>query len=62
MCRNLEEPDKMLKRLQDVVNNTEGVILVLTDADIATLLELKAKGLDDDINTFLEEKLKPILM
>jgi hypothetical protein len=52
----------MLKRLQDVVNNTEGVILVLTDADIATLLELKAKGLDDDINTFLEEKLKPILM
>jgi hypothetical protein len=62
VCRDLQEPDKMLKRLQDVVNNTEGVIIVLTDTDMMRLVELKKGNFNDEINTFLDEKLKPILM
>jgi len=52
----------MLKRLQDVVNNTEGVIIVLEDSDISHLLSLKAEAMDQDIDDYLEGKLRPILM
>jgi hypothetical protein len=62
VCRDLEKPELMLRRLQDVVNNTEGAIIVLTDIDIARLLELKKGGFNDEISALLEEKLKLILM
>jgi len=42
VCRQVHDPGRMLKRLQDVVNNTEGVIIVLEDSDISHLLSLKA--------------------
>jgi len=62
VCREIKDPDKLLKRLQDVVNNSEGVIIVLEDSDISHLLTLKAENKSDEIHDHLEAKLKPILM
>jgi hypothetical protein len=62
VCRQIDNPDLLLKRLQDVVNNTEGVIIVLDDSDISNLLIAKAEGNDGKIDEYLEAKLKPILM
>lgn len=62
VCRKIEDAGKLLKRLKDVVNNTEGVIIVLEDADIMSLVQLKREGRSPEISDFLEQKLKPILM
>jgi hypothetical protein len=62
VCREIEKADLLLKRLKDVVNNTEGVIIVLDDSDVLHLLKLKATQQNQEIDAYLESKLKPILM
>lgn len=62
VCRKIEKSELLLKRLQDVVNNTDGLIIVLDDSDISQLLRLKAMNEDGGIDAYLEAKLKPILM
>ena len=44
VCREIKDPDRLLKRLRDVVNNTDGVIVVLDDSDISELCRLKSVG------------------
>ena len=41
-----------------MVNNTEGVIIVLQDVDIVALLHLKRDGKIREMRDYLEEKLK----
>lgn len=62
VCRKIDDESKLLKRLQDVVNNTEGVIICLQDSDVINLIDLKRSGKTTEISAYLEEKLKPILM
>ena len=62
VCRKIDKRELLLKRLQDVVNDTDGAIIVLDDADIATLTHLKRAAEDEKINEYLEACLKPILM
>jgi hypothetical protein len=62
VCRKVRDPELLLKRLQDVVNNTEGAIMVLEDSDILQLLALKAADRSQEIDDYLEAKLRPILM
>jgi hypothetical protein len=62
VCRKIDDEAKLLKRLQDVVNNTEGVIICLQDSDVTILIDLKRSGKVKEISAYLEEKLKPILM
>ena len=45
-----------------MVNNTEGIIIVLQDVDIVALLHLKRDGKIREMRDYLEEKLKPIVM
>ena len=58
----MEDQEKMLKRLQDVANNTDGAIIVLDDSDVALLSSLRAQGQMKELNDHLEEKLKRVLM
>jgi hypothetical protein len=62
VCRKVHDPQTLLKRLRDVVNNTEGAIIVLEDADIAALHKHKRLGQKSELNDYLEGKLRPILM
>jgi hypothetical protein len=62
VCRQIKNQTLLLKRLQDVVNNIEGVIIVLDDNDIRQLLLYKSEGDEAKVNDFLDKKLKPILM
>jgi hypothetical protein len=62
VCRSIKDKALMLRRLQGVVNNTDGLIMVLDDDDIKALLTLKVAGQDREISDYLEDKVKPILM
>lgn len=62
VCRQISDADKMLKRLKDIVNHTDGRILILEDSDITELLNLKSLGLLEEIDNYLDAKLKSILM
>jgi hypothetical protein len=62
VCRNIDNPDLMLKRLRDIVLSSDGVVIVLDDADISHLLDLRAEENILGINEYLESKLIPLLM
>jgi hypothetical protein len=62
VCRRIDDQQKMLRKLQDVVNNTEGAVIILEDSDVMTLLRLKRQGKNREIGDYLEERLKVILM
>jgi hypothetical protein len=62
VCRKIEDQQKLLKRLQDVVNNTEGIIIVLDDSDITVMLQLKRENKESELGEYMDQKLKPILM
>lgn len=62
VCRKIDDEPKLLKRLQDVVNNTEGVIICLQDTDVTTLFNMKRSGKLKELSGYLDEKLKSILM
>ena len=62
ICRSVDKPELMIKRCKDVVNNSDGVIIVLEDNDIKEMLSLrKIKG-DDGVSDYMREKLRQILM
>ena len=61
ICRKVTDPEKMLKRLRDIVQHTEGLVIVLDDSDITDLLEIKTSGIANEIDDYLDAKLKPIL-
>jgi hypothetical protein len=62
VCRKIDDEARLLKRLPDVVNNTEGVIICLQDKDVMTLFDLKRRGKLKELSGYLDEKLNPILM
>ena len=62
VCRTVKDPHLMLKRLQDVVNNTEGVIIVLDDSDVCELVQMKEDGKNNEIGEYLDQKVRPIMM
>jgi hypothetical protein len=62
VCRSVADPKRLLKRLQDIAKQTEGVVIVLDDSDICRLIELKENNDNKTIGEFLDGKLEPILM
>lgn len=62
VCRQISDEPKLLKRPQDVVNNTEGVIICLQDSDVTKLFDLKRSGKTQELNDYLHEKLKAVLI
>ena len=62
VCRTVEDKAKVVSRCRDVMNATEGVVLVLTDEDLCHLIELKAKKQNNAITDYLRRMLRDVLM
>lgn len=63
-CRDVADPEKLLKRRRDfVADKTEPeFIIVLTDADIKSLWNLRSLDNDEGFNQYLREKLKELIL
>lgn len=61
VCRSLDNPELMLKKCRDVVHNTEGIIIVLTDDDVRALLHLKNTEGPKGVSSYMQNKLDAIL-
>ena len=63
-CRKVRNQQLLLKRLQDVVNNSTelSAVIVLEDEDVKRLIKLRSEGKSREIDEYLEEKLRPILL
>jgi hypothetical protein len=62
VCRKIDDHAQLLKRLKDVVNDTDGRIIVLDDSDVMGLLELKRSGHHREISDLLTDKLRLVLL
>ena len=62
ICRSIDKPDLMLKRCRDIVNSSDGLIIVIDDGDIAELLRLRAVEGDKGVSDYMQSKLDEILM
>jgi hypothetical protein len=62
VCRMIDDPESLLKRLKDIVNDTEGRVIVLDDSDVMSLLALKRSGKNNEISEFLADKLRHLLL
>lgn len=59
-CRAIDKPDALLKRLVDVFQAQNGIILCLTDADIADLLSVAPLNRQAAIQVMLRSKLREV--
>jgi hypothetical protein len=62
VCRQVKDRRKMLKRCQDIVNDTRRFILVLEDSDIKVLLEFRSRGDFQGLNNYLENMFRDLVM
>ena len=61
-CRQVQDPDLMLKRCRDVVNDGDKcLIIVLEDRDICAMLDFATANKRKNIDDYMEDKLKGIL-
>jgi 7-cyano-7-deazaguanine synthase in queuosine biosynthesis len=63
ICRKVHDADAILKHCQDRSSGSPGgiVIMVLDDADLRCMLDLRAKGRTIEITKYLDDKLRAIL-
>lgn len=59
-CRKIDNKDGLLKKTKDSLLRQQNHIIVLEDTDIIEMLKLKKDNKLDDIDSFLEEKLKKL--
>lgn len=62
VCRDIQDRDLLLRRLKDIVNNSDNAVVVLEDTDLINLLTLKAKGDEKGVSESLEDKLRSVLL
>ncbi|MFC5863451.1 hypothetical protein ACFPT7_14190 [Acidicapsa dinghuensis] len=62
VCRRIDNPDLMLKRCKDIVNNSDQIILVLEDVDIRELIRLRNTRGEAGVTSYMQTKLNQILM
>ncbi|WP_146227469.1 hypothetical protein [Pseudoroseicyclus aestuarii] len=61
LCRRNEDAARALQRCRDAASSQRGYILVITDEDLVSWLEAKAKGQDRLIELALMEKYRDII-
>lgn len=62
VCRKFDNKDLFIKRCKDTANDDRGFILPLDDEDLITLLGYKKNKKEKEINDFLEELYKKLVM
>jgi hypothetical protein len=61
LCRTIDNPDLLLRRCKDVVNNSDGIIIVLEDLDVLALSKMRSAQYQKGIDEFMADKLSQIL-
>ena len=62
MCRSVENKELIQKRCRDCFQDRQEHVLVLEDADLLTMLEMKSKNEIDAISHYLRAKFHPVFM
>jgi 7-cyano-7-deazaguanine synthase in queuosine biosynthesis len=64
VCRKTKDPTAALRHCQDRSSGRKGetIVMVLEDGDLCHLLQLKARGQMEAMTSFLEERLRQILL
>jgi len=60
-CRRVDDWDAVNARCRDLARDRHGYILVFTDHDLQTMLNLVAEGNRSALDAFLTSKLQPLL-
>lgn len=61
-CRTIREPHKVLAHCKDRLQDRQGCIIVLTDADILALLRMRADGRIHEINKHMDDALTKVFL
>ena len=62
VCRSVENKELIQKRCRDCFQDRQEHVLVLEDADLLTMLEMKSKNEIDAISHYLRAKFHPVFM
>jgi hypothetical protein len=62
VCRKIEDRALMLRRCKDAMLDDRGWILVFDDYDIKKLLELRSATKIKEIDKFMHEKMRELIM
>jgi hypothetical protein len=62
VCREVKDPVLMSERCKDAMRNRQGVIFVLDDKDMRSLLLFRKEGKETEINKFLNERMRQLIM
>lgn len=61
LCRSIDDPDKLLKRCQDLAKTGKAFIMVFDDNDLFTMLEARKMGDDRVLQNLLHAKFRTII-
>ncbi|MBI3946236.1 MAG: hypothetical protein HY321_09980 [Armatimonadetes bacterium] len=62
VCRHVADRATMLRRCRDALTNGRGCVLVLDDADIHALLDLKSRGCHCGIDSYLDDRYRQLVL
>jgi hypothetical protein len=62
VCRNIANEALMLQRCKDAMLQNRGWILLFDDVDVKQLLQFRSEDKPRDINRFLHEKMRQLIM
>lgn len=62
LCRSIKDKNLLINRCKDILHDNQNYIIVLDDNDIVTLLNLKDKAEEEEIDNFMSNKLDEVIM
>jgi hypothetical protein len=62
VCRSVQDRQLLVQRCRDTANDERGIIIILDDSDIISLLNFRKNNDDHSITAFLNAKLNELIM
>lgn len=62
VCRNLQDKTLLIQRCKDTAKDNRGCIIILDDNDIIRLLSYKANKQEREIDSFLNDRFREVMM